>query len=84
MKSDWRTDKRLITFSFVKKYCPYRQYDEHSLISRCPKIKRTLKAKLHPLCSRKHCLIWNELEEIKQPEVDFDSLLLNKIEKLIE
>ena len=61
-RTDWRTDKRLITFSFVKKYCPDRQYDKHVMVDRCPKVKRTSKAKLNPLCARKKCPIWNALK----------------------
>lgn len=61
-RADWRTDKKLITFSFVKKYCPDRQYDNHTMIDRCPKIKRAPRSKLNPLCASKSCPIWSELE----------------------
>ena len=81
MTNDWRTDKRLVTFSFVKKYCPYRIYDKHSMSSRCPKIERTPKAKLYPLCARKDCFIWNGLEKIEEDNPD--NILLEKIERLI-
>lgn len=63
---DWRTDKRLITFSFVKKHCPIRQYDLHTMIDRCPKLKRAPRAKLNPLCARKDCPIWNGLERVEE------------------
>ena len=81
-RPDWRTDKKLITFSFVKKYCPHKQYDKHCLYYRCPKIERKPKAKYYPLCAEKRCPIWNKLEQNESK--DRDSLLLEKIEKLTE
>lgn len=61
-RTDWRTDKKLITFNFVKKYCPDRQYDKHTMIDRCPKIERRPRAKLNSLCTAKRCPIWLKLE----------------------
>lgn len=82
-RKNWRTDKRLITFPLIKRYCSYKQYDKHCLYYRCLKIERKPNAKFHPLCSCKNCPIWNELESNELSEEKRDNFLLEKIEKLI-